>query len=167
MKLLLLEIWFYLIIAFGLGMFVQWFFCCRNKHDEESQNIKSNDNVKASVAPVATQSHDVEMNSEPAATAEPADNWKPFAFAQAPENQDELKRIKGIGAVIEKTLNDLGIYTFEQISNWTPDNVSWVENYLAFPGRIGREDWINQASTLAQGGNTEFSQKVDKGEVEY
>ena len=167
MKLLLLEIWFYLLIAFLLGMFVQWFFCCRNKHDEEVQNNESNDEVNSTVTPVAAQSFDVEMNSDPTVALEPTDDWKPFAFAQAPENRDELKRIKGIGAVIEKTLNDLGIYTFEQIAKWTPDNVSWVENYLAFPGRIGREDWISQANTLAGGGNTEFSQKVDKGEVEY
>ena len=36
MKLLILEIWFYLLIAFLLGMFMQWFFCCRDKHDDEN-----------------------------------------------------------------------------------------------------------------------------------
>ena len=37
---------------------------------------------------------------------------------------------------------------------------------MSFPGRIEREDWINQAKTLAEGGETEFSKRVDAGEVE-
>lgn len=77
----------------------------------------------------------------------------------------DLKRIKGIGPKNEDQLNDLGIYTFDQIAAWTPDNVKWVEGYLSFRGRIGREDWIGQAKTLAGGGETEFSKRVDAGDV--
>jgi predicted flap endonuclease-1-like 5' DNA nuclease len=32
---------------------------------------------------------------------------------------DDLKVIKGIGPVIERKLNDAGIYTFEQLGNLT------------------------------------------------
>lgn len=65
---------------------------------------------------------------------------------QAP---DDLKIIKGIGPQNEERLHALGIWHFEQIANWTPENVEWVGSYLAFPGRIERENWIEQARELA------------------
>lgn len=78
---------------------------------------------------------------------------------------DDLKRIKGIGKVNEGKLNALGIFHFDQIAAWGRPEIRWVGTYLAFPGRIDREDWIAQAVTLAAGGDTEFSKRVDKGEV--
>lgn len=62
---------------------------------------------------------------------------------------DNLKIIKGIGPQNERRLHALGIWHFEQIAAWTPENVEWVGSYLAFPGRIEREDWIEQARALA------------------
>ncbi|MEL6324296.1 MAG: NADH-quinone oxidoreductase subunit NuoE [Pseudomonadota bacterium] len=91
---------------------------------------------------------------------------RPETLEAAPDTPDDLKRIKGIGPKNEEALNALGIYTFRQIADWTPDNVDWVEGSLSFPGRIGREDWISQAKVLADGGETEFAKRVDAGEVE-
>jgi len=82
-----------------------------------------------------------------------------------PAAHDDLKRVKGIGPKNEDALNELGIYTFRQIAEWTPENVDWVEDFLSFPGRIERENWIEQAKLLAAGGETEFSKRVDAGEV--
>ncbi|MEM7768447.1 MAG: NADH-quinone oxidoreductase subunit NuoE [Pseudomonadota bacterium] len=79
---------------------------------------------------------------------------------------DDLKRIKGVGPKNEDQLNALGIFTFAQIAAWTDANIDWVEGYLSFPGRIGREDWIGQAGLLASGAETEFSKRVDAGEVD-
>lgn len=78
---------------------------------------------------------------------------------------DDLKRIKGIGKVNEGKLNALGIFHFDQIAAWGRPEIRWVGTYLAFPGRIDREDWLAQAATLAAGGDTEFSKRVDKGAV--
>ena len=91
---------------------------------------------------------------------------KPAAVTVTDGEADDLKRIKGIGPVNEKALNALGIYTFSQIAAWTPANVDWVEDNLSFPGRIERENWISQAKLLADGLETEFSKRVDAGEVE-
>ena len=101
-------------------------------------------------------------DSKPAPKAED----KPEIVEVAAGEEDDLKRIKGIGPVNEKALNELGIYKFRQIAAWTPANVDWVEDFMSFPGRIEREDWINQAKTLAEGEETEFSKRVDAGEVE-
>ncbi|MEM6535093.1 MAG: NADH-quinone oxidoreductase subunit NuoE [Pseudomonadota bacterium] len=96
--------------------------------------------------------------------AEPAGE-QPEALRLAPGEGDDLKRIKGIGPVNEDALNELGIFKFAQIAAWTPANVDWVEDSLSFPGRIEREDWIGQATALAAGDETEFSKRVDAGDV--
>ncbi|MEO0498189.1 MAG: ATP-binding cassette domain-containing protein [Pseudomonadota bacterium] len=62
---------------------------------------------------------------------------------------DDLKLVKGIGPVNEKKLNELGVYHFDQIAKWDRPQIAWVGTFLAFPGRIDREEWTRQAHTLA------------------
>ena len=62
---------------------------------------------------------------------------------------DDLKAISGIGPKLEKVLNDLGIWTYAQIAAWSSAEVAWVDDYLSFSGRIGRDKWIEQAAALA------------------
>lgn len=78
---------------------------------------------------------------------------------------EDLKRIRGIGVLIEKKLNSLGITSYEQVANWTAADVERISEVLDFKGRIERENWIEQARILASGGQTEFSRRVDRGEV--
>ncbi|MGJ4891131.1 cell envelope biogenesis protein TolA [Bradyrhizobium sp. HKCCYLRH3099] len=78
---------------------------------------------------------------------------------------DDLKLIKGIGKQNEARLHGLGIWHFEQIGAWTAEHAKWVGSYLAFAGRIEREQWISQAKELANGGTTEFSKRVEAGLV--
>ncbi|MEL7548065.1 MAG: NAD(P)H-dependent oxidoreductase subunit E, partial [Pseudomonadota bacterium] len=91
---------------------------------------------------------------------------KPEIVDIAEGEEDNLKEIKGIGPANQKALNELGIFKFSQIAAWTPANVDWVEDFMSFPGRIEREDWIAQAKVLAAGDETEFSKRVEAGEVE-
>lgn len=79
---------------------------------------------------------------------------------------DDLKLIKGIGRQNEGRLHGLGIWHFAQIADWTEQNVQWIGGYLAFPGRIEREDWVAQARALASGDETEFSRRARAGLVE-
>jgi len=79
---------------------------------------------------------------------------------------DNLKEIKGIGPKLEKLCNSMGFYHFDQIANWTPDEVAWVNaNLEGFKGRVTRDNWIEQAKILAAGGETEFSKRVEGGDV--
>ena len=64
---------------------------------------------------------------------------------------DDLKRISGIGGVLEEKLNTLGVTTFAQIAAWTPEDIARMDEQLNFKGRIEREDWIAQAAKLAGG----------------
>ena len=78
---------------------------------------------------------------------------------------DDLKRIRGVGVLIEKKLNSLGVNTYEQVANWTNADIDRVSQILDFKGRIERESWVEQARILASGGATDFSKKVDRGEA--
>ena len=62
---------------------------------------------------------------------------------------DDLKQISGVGPVLERKLNELGIYHFWQIAGWSEDEITWVDGFLNFKGRIQRDEWIAQASKLA------------------
>jgi branched-chain amino acid transport system ATP-binding protein len=67
-----------------------------------------------------------------------------------PVVKDDLKKIKGIGPVNESKLNRKGIKTFAQIAGWKKADIVDVEKYLAFDGRIAREEWVAQAKVLAR-----------------
>ena len=79
---------------------------------------------------------------------------------------DDLKKISGIGRVNEGKLNQLGITSFAQIAAWTPADEARIGDMLAFEGRVEREQWVAQAKVLARGGDTEFSKRVERGEVD-
>jgi large subunit ribosomal protein L19 len=74
------------------------------------------------------------------------DNFK--GFKKPKGDPDDLKLINGVGEELEKRLNKLGIVRFEQIANFSDDEISKVDEVLNFKGRIEREDWIGQASEL-------------------
>jgi len=61
---------------------------------------------------------------------------------------DDLTLIGGIGPKIQDVLNSLGIWHFDQIADWKPEHVAWVDEYLSFSGRIVREGWVEQAAVL-------------------
>jgi predicted flap endonuclease-1-like 5' DNA nuclease len=75
---------------------------------------------------------------------------------------DDLKLISGVGPKIEAILHDLGIYHFDQVAAWTPNQVEWVDAYLSFKGRILRNNWVAQADALAVGGAEEYIRRFGK-----
>jgi predicted flap endonuclease-1-like 5' DNA nuclease len=79
---------------------------------------------------------------------------------------DNLKEIKGVGPKLEQVCFSMGFYHFDQIANWTDQEVAWVNaNLVGFKGRVTRDKWVEQAKVLAAGGETEFSKRVDQGKV--
>jgi NADH-quinone oxidoreductase subunit E len=69
-----------------------------------------------------------------------------------PEGPDDLKKIRGIGPKVEKLLNSLGFFHYDQIAEWTDADIAWVdENLETFRGRAARDRWVEQASALAKG----------------
>ena len=65
------------------------------------------------------------------------------------QTRNDLTLISGIGTGIQKKLYELGIYSFQQISELTPQDIDSVAASLkVFRGRIGRDNWIGQAAAL-------------------
>jgi NADH-quinone oxidoreductase subunit E len=65
---------------------------------------------------------------------------------------DDLKLIWGVGPALEKLLNKIGIWHFDQVANWTAKELSWVDEKLeGFKGRAKRDEWIKQSKKLAKG----------------
>ncbi|KAB7616289.1 NADH:quinone oxidoreductase [Amylibacter sp. SFDW26] len=83
-------------------------------------------------------------------------------YTKAPAKVDDLKLISGVGPKLEKTLNDIGVYKYEQVAVWKKADIKKVDDQLKFKGRIERDNWMKQAKVLAKGGDTEFSKKKRK-----
>jgi len=75
-------------------------------------------------------------------------------FTAPTEEVDDLKKIKGVGVVMERTLNDLGITTFKQLAEFQDAEVQMVTDALSessagFGDRITRDEWVSQAKEFA------------------
>ncbi len=86
--------------------------------------------------------------AEKKASDAPEQLKKPRAGSKA----DDLKLIWGVGPGLEKMLNKLGFWHFDQIAVWTAKELKWVdENLKGFKGRASRDEWVKQAKKLATG----------------
>ena len=73
-----------------------------------------------------------------------------FAAAATVTARDDLQRIKGVGPFIAEKLNMLGITTFRQVANMTPELEDQVNTAIEFfPGRVRRDKWAAQAEKMA------------------
>ncbi|SFV33646.1 NADH-quinone oxidoreductase subunit NuoE [Hyphomicrobium facile] len=69
---------------------------------------------------------------------------------------DDFTLISGITADLRDKLGAMGIWHFDQIAKWTPQNVAWFEvQFDGFMGRVTRDKWIEQAQKLASGSRPE------------
>lgn len=123
------------------------------------------DGKKAPKKTAAKKPEEKAAKPEPAPATKPLEAPKPAATETKPTaaaagdapftapagEPDDLKKISGVGKVLEGKLNALGITKFEQIAAFTADDVAKVDDLLNFKGRIDRDDWIAQATALAKG----------------
>jgi predicted flap endonuclease-1-like 5' DNA nuclease len=64
---------------------------------------------------------------------------------------DDLKLIVGIGPVLERMLQMMGVATYRQIARWSERDIDEFDTKLhEFPGRIRRDAWVTQARALHQ-----------------
>ncbi|HCW64707.1 MULTISPECIES: NrfD/PsrC family molybdoenzyme membrane anchor subunit [Leeuwenhoekiella] len=72
-------------------------------------------------------------------------------YDPATQSADDLKKISGVGPVLEQKLHQLGIYTYDQVSKMTKTEYDLLDEIIdAFPGRAERDDWAGQAQNLKQ-----------------
>ena len=64
-------------------------------------------------------------------------------------NADRLTQINGIGPYIEQRLNEIGIYNYSQISSLQLRDIVIITSLIDFfPGRIEKDNWVQQANEL-------------------
>src|SRR5262249_29442630 len=61
---------------------------------------------------------------------------------------DDLTKIKGISADLAVRLNGIGVTKYEQIANFSDDDIANVDEALSLQGRMEKEDWSGQAQKL-------------------
>ena len=101
----------------------------------------------AAPAPAAT-------SATPAASAAASGaGTKPATLAAARGGQpDDLRQLSGVGPKMEQTLHAMGIFHFDQIASWGPQELAWMDaNLQGFKGRASRDGWVAQAKALAAG----------------
>ena len=155
-----------LLLAALLGFIIGYLFgkmtCSHNDcgHEEDTHTGHTNEAQDIATASTTTSAGAAVASKEASISEAPM-------ILSAPRNgqKDNLTRIKGIGVKIDETLNSIGIYHFDQIANWTEENIAWADSTLGFPGRAKRENWVEQARALHAGEETEFSKRVDAGKV--
>lgn len=81
--------------------------------------------------------------------AEDAEEGGPL-FEAPSGDPDDLKKIVGVGPVLEGKLRALGITQFDQIAAFNTEDVARIDERLNFKGRIDRDDWIGQATALVK-----------------
>lgn len=68
-----------------------------------------------------------------------------------PNAPDDLKLIVGVGPVIERMLQKIGIGSYRQIARWSERDIDDFDARLPeFHGRIRRDGWVTQARELHQ-----------------
>jgi predicted flap endonuclease-1-like 5' DNA nuclease len=104
--------------------------------------------------PASTQSPDADtFDPEKPRTSETQTLIHPrrgLVFVLPPDRPDNLRQISGIGDQLQQRLNELGIYTFDQIIDWDSTAIDEFSRLLSLKDRIVREDWKGQARRLRQ-----------------
>jgi large subunit ribosomal protein L19 len=69
-------------------------------------------------------------------------------FKKPKGEPDDLKLIAGVTPEIETKLNKLGVIKFEQITNFSDEEIAYVDEQLALDGAVERDDWVSKAVAL-------------------
>ncbi len=101
--------------------------------------------AEKTTAPKPKKADAPEVEAPAASGAEPANLLKEAREGGA----DDLKKIKGVGPKLEQTLHEIGVFHFDQIAAWGPEEIAYMDDRLSFKGRIERDNWIEKAKELA------------------
>jgi predicted flap endonuclease-1-like 5' DNA nuclease len=133
----------------------------KNAPDPHHDDHPTPDAPKVEAAPVVEEAKEEAPKAEKKVTLS-AEEAKAKAGALisklgegSADNKDDLKVISGVGPVLEGKLNDIGIYTYGQVSKMTKEEYDLLDELTgSFPGRAERDDWAGQAKELMNKSNS-------------
>ena len=74
---------------------------------------------------------------------------KPLGMKRPTGELDDLQLINGVGPKLERKLHRLGVYHFEQIAEFTAEDIELIDSKLkTYKGRVKRDKWPKQARKL-------------------
>ncbi|KEO51549.1 hypothetical protein [Thioclava pacifica] len=119
--------------------------------------------VAPEATPLAAMSAQVETTAEagqPAAAE--GEGKKPRGLKQPRKaGADDLKKIEGIGPKLEEVLNGWGVWHYDQIAKWGPEEVAYADqNVPRFKGRCSRDKWVAQAKIIVDEGMDAFLERA-------
>lgn len=117
------------------------------KYREEAERERARaDAAEARIAASNTRIAELERNQPPIGVGTAG-----AVAAAAKGGRDDLSLIRGIGHQGEVQVNDAGIHRFAQLAGLSDQDAAALEGRLgAQPGTIAREEWREQAETLAR-----------------
>jgi len=118
---------------------------------QTSAQISHQETVHESIVEEVAEEIEDQVSESSADTGDQANDLLASLGSFNPETDkaDDLKKIKGIGPHMEATLNQIGIYTFDQVSKMTAREYDMLDKLTGnFPGRAQRDDWAGQAQNF-------------------
>jgi large subunit ribosomal protein L21 len=115
----------------------------RNGHRQLLTSVTITDILTGGAKPAAKAKAEKKADAAPAA--------QPLAAPVGDGKSDDISLIGGIGPKMETGMRELGYNTFASIAAMSADDVAKAEAHLKQKGRIGREEWIEQAKELLAG----------------
>jgi predicted flap endonuclease-1-like 5' DNA nuclease len=151
---LIWQMWFFLILAFLIGLGLGWRLwsasgeagkALQAAKDEIGRLQRENDSL-SSVAARHQAALEVSQSSAKAAPETVEGKGDDSAKAASiPIEVNDLTALKGVGPKAAEALNAGGVTSFEQIAAWTVADIAKWDEALTARGRIERDDWVGQA----------------------
>lgn len=117
---------------------------------------KAEPKAKASAKPKAEKAAKAKQATAGTAPAGPLRLMDPRAGGA-----DDLKEIEGIGPALEKLVNSLGFYHFDQVAGWSEADIALIDAEMkTFKGRIARDKWVEQARIIVTDGLEAFRERA-------
>lgn len=148
------------LLAFMLGAFLIGYFFGKKTIKKPNESIKKERNIndietifseiKPDIIKIIEKHKDTKVDKEPETNVQKKYklDFNSIGYSDA-FNKDDLTKIEGLSPFIEDKLNQLGIFSYSQISKFTKEDIETVTHLIEyFPGRIERDNWVGQANEL-------------------
>ena len=117
----------------------------RKISNRENKIISLRNDLDQCRATLKTYKSDMAEACRPSLVPQLPDSVPPARAFEA----DDLKKISGVGPVLEGKLNALNIYTYKQMAALTPEVIGELGDTLeSISNHIVQEDWVGQAQEI-------------------
>lgn len=156
------DYWIFLVIALVVAVAAAAWFLFRSRRTKVDLESYADDDAPAKRNQALIDAMPVVHVAPTRPVTKPPEGAAPPA-PPAPEDGNDLTRIKGVGPKLHQQLREMGITSFAQIAAWDDAEIDRVDAQLGrFQGRIKRDDWRTQASLLAADDIAGYEEKFGK-----